>query len=158
MYTRVLSFLFFLSFITVCSYGQQTGKIAGTITDRKTGETLIGLTVKINNTNNGVSTDVNGHYIIGALSPGKYNITFSYVGYQSKNITDIDVAAGATTNLDVVMEEAASNSLAEVVVTASAKKESLNALYAQQKTSIRVSDGISAEQIKRSRIKIRAKY
>ena len=150
MYTRVLSFLFFLSFITVCSYGQQTGKIAGTITDRKTGETLIGLTVKINNTNNGVSTDVNGHYIIGALSPGKYNITFSYVGYQSKNITDIDVAAGATTNLDVVMEEAASNSLAEVVVTASAKKESLNALYAQQKNSARVSDGISAESIRKS--------
>ena len=150
MYTRVLSFLFFLSFITLCSYGQQTGKIAGTITDRKTGETLIGLTVKINNTNNGVSTDVNGHYIIGALSPGKYNITFSYVGYQSKNITDIDVAAGATTNLDVVMEEAASNSLAEVVVTASAKKESLNALYAQQKNSARVSDGISAESIRKS--------
>ncbi|HXH98788.1 MAG TPA: TonB-dependent receptor [Sphingobacteriaceae bacterium] len=147
------SFLSIFAFLLISAttiFGQLPGKISGKVSDKKTGETLIGLTVKINGTTSGVSTDVEGRYTLGNLAPGKYAITLSYIGYQSKSITDIDVAAGKTTILDVIMEEAASQALAEVVITATARQESMNTLYAQQKNSARVSDGISAESIRRS--------
>ena len=143
---------FILSFLLISHsvYSQQTGKIAGKVTDTKTGETLIGLTVKIIGSTSGASTDVEGRYSLGNLNPGKYSLTFSYIGYQSKNITEIEVTAGKTTNLDVTIGEASSQALQEVVVTATIRQESVNALYAQQKNSVRVSDGISSESIRRS--------
>jgi TonB-dependent receptor len=129
---------------------QESGKIFGKITDKKTGETLIGLSVKIAGTTSGVSTNVNGQYVLAGLKPGKYTLLFSYIGYQSKQITDIEVGSGKTTTLDIVMDEALTQNLKEVVITASAKQESTNTLYAQQKNSSRISDGVSAESIKKS--------
>ena len=147
---RNLSFLFLLILGTQAGYSQVNGKISGKVSDSKSGETLIGLTVKITGATLGASTDIEGRYTLGNLNPGKYNLTFSYIGYQSKNITDIEVLAGKTTNLDVIMEEATSLALAEVVITATVRQESINGLYAQQKNSVRISDGISAESIRKS--------
>ena len=134
---------------TLSVLGQATGKISGRVTDKNTGETLLGLSVKVDGTTNGVMTDVEGRYILGGLKAGKNSVTFSYVGYKTKNITDVEVAQGQVTNLDVVMEEAGEQ-LAEVVITATARQESLNGLYAKQKNSVRVTDGISAESIRKS--------
>ncbi|MEJ7780498.1 MAG: TonB-dependent receptor [Daejeonella sp.] len=147
---RKFSFLLLLLLTSYTALSQQAGKISGKINDTKTGEALIELTVKITGSQSGASTDVEGRYTLGNLTPGKYSLTFSYIGYQSKNITDIDVLAGKTTNLDVTMSEASSQALAEVVITATLRQESVNSLYAQQKNSVRVSDGISSESIKRS--------
>jgi TonB-dependent receptor len=147
---RKFNFLLLLLLISHAAFSQQTGKISGKVSDTKSGETLIGLTVKITGSNSGASTDIDGHYSLGNLNPGKYSLTFSYIGYQSKNITEIEVSAGKTTNLDVTLDEAGSQSLAEVVITATLRQESVNALYAQQKNSVRVSDGISSESIRRS--------
>ena len=146
---KILSLSIFCSLITINLFGQQPGKITGKVTDKKTGETLIGLTVKQNGTTNGVFTDVEGRYTLSNLAPGKHAITFTYVGYKSKSITDIEVAADKVTTLDVVMEEAGEQ-LAEVVITATARQESIGSLYAKQKNSVTVSSGISSEQIRKS--------
>ena len=144
------SFLFLLILATQVGYSQLNGKISGKVTDSKSGETLIGLTVKITAATLGASTDIEGRYTLGNLNPGKYNLTFSYIGYQSKNITDIEVLAGKTTSLDVVMEEASSLALEEVVITATVRQESISALYAQQKNSISISSGITSELIRKT--------
>ena len=148
----LLNLSFFLSFSLSSHsvFSQQTGKIAGKVTDTKTGETLIGLTVKITGSTLGASTDVEGRYTLGNLDPGKYSLTFSYIGYQSKNITDIEVAAGKTINLDVTIDEANSQALDEVVITATIRQESISGLYAQQKNSVSISSGITSEQIRRT--------
>ncbi len=146
----IFSFLVFFLLISHAALSQQAGKISGKVNDTKTGEALIGLTVKITGSTSGASTDVEGRYTLGNLTPGKYSLTFSYIGYQPKNITEIEVLAGKTTNLDVTMSEATSQALAEVVITATIRQESVNALYAQQKNSVRVSDGISSESIRKS--------
>lgn len=143
-----LLIVFILSVFVVTA--QQTGRIAGKVTDKKSGEALIGLTVKVEGANKGVSTDVEGRYNIGGLAAGRYTLTFSYVGYQTKRISDIAVRAGAVSALDLVMDEAGGQQLQQVVITASARQESVGALYAQQKNSISISSGISAEQIRRS--------
>ncbi|WP_131539934.1 TonB-dependent receptor [Pedobacter nototheniae] len=135
--------------ISVLSYAQ-TGKISGKITDNKTGETLIGVTVKISGTTKGASTDVEGRYIIPSLIPGKYIVEVSYVGYASKSISDVEVKVNNATTLDVVMVEAGSQNLSDVVIRGNASKESINTLYANQKSSISISSGISAELIRKS--------
>ncbi|MFA6946609.1 MAG: TonB-dependent receptor, partial [Pedobacter sp.] len=147
---RILSLNLLLILGTLAAFSQQPGKISGKVSDSKTNETLIGLTVKLTGSTLGASTDVEGKYTLGNLAPGKYSLTFSYIGYQSKNITDIEVLAGKITNLDVVMVEANSQALAEVVITATVRQESINGLYAQQKNSVRISDGISSESIRKS--------
>ncbi|MCX2574706.1 TonB-dependent receptor [Pedobacter sandarakinus] len=138
-----------ISFLSIVAYAQ-TGKISGTVTDKKTGETLIGVTVRVKGTTKGVSTDVDGHYILQAMASGKYLLEFSYVGYQTKEISEVDVKAPAVTNLNVILAEASGQNLQEVVIKASFKQESINTLYAQQKNSALISDGISSEQIKKS--------
>src|SRR5690606_19848821 len=47
----------------------QTGKIAGTITDAESGETLVGVNVLIEGTTQGSVTDVDGYYVILNVSP-----------------------------------------------------------------------------------------
>jgi TonB-dependent receptor len=133
----------------VLVFAQGTGKIAGTVTDGKTGETLIGVSVKLAGTNKGVGTDVDGKYVLGGLAPGKHTIEISYISYATKRITDVEVKANVVTSLNVVMEEA-SSTLKQVIITGSFKQESVNALYAQQKNSPSISDGISSDVIKKS--------
>jgi len=130
-------------------FAQGTGKIAGKITDKKTGEPIIGATVKIEGTGKAIATDVEGRYIIGGLATGKYVLSASFISYTPKNITEIEIKDNATTTVDVTLEES-SSTLNQVVITASVKKETVAALYAQQKSSVRVSDGISSETIRRS--------
>lgn len=128
----------------------QTGKISGVVSDKKSGETLIGVSVKIAGTTKGVGTDVDGKYVLTGLNAGKYVIEVSYVGYSTKKVTDVEVKSGITTSLNVVMEEASSQTLNQVVITANFKQESINSLYALQKNSSVISDGISSDQIKKS--------
>ena len=137
-------------FASAFVFAQGTGKIAGTVKDKKTGETLIGVSVKLAGTTKGVGTDIDGKYTLGGLATGKHTIEISYVSYATKKITDVEVKAGAVTTLNVVMEESTSQTLNQVVITGSYKQESVNALYALQKNSAAISDGISSDIIKKS--------
>lgn len=136
--------------MSAAGFAQGTGKISGTITDKKTGETLIGVTVKIANTSNGLSTDVEGRYLLSGLTPGTYTVQASYIGYSTKNITEVVVKANVTTPVNIIMEESNSQNLNEVVITSRAKQESINTLFANQKNSLSISSGISAELIRKS--------
>ncbi|MGY4385511.1 TonB-dependent receptor [Pedobacter sp. UYP24] len=128
----------------------QTGRISGKVSDKKSGETLIGVTVRVKGTTKGIATDVDGKYSLPGLLAGKYILVFQYVGYNTKEISDVEVAAGKSTAFDIVLDEAGGENLNEVVIQGSFKKESVNALYAQQKNSAVISDGVSSESIKRS--------
>jgi TonB-dependent receptor len=136
--------------ISATVFAQGTGKISGTVSDKKSGETLIGVTVKIKGTNTGIATDVEGRYTLTGLAAGNHILTYQYVGYNGKEISDVVVTAGQNTILNVILEESNLQNLAEVVIQGSFKKESVNALYAKQKNNAAISDGISSELIKRS--------
>lgn len=83
----------------------QNSWVSGTVTDEK-GESLIGVTVRVEGTSVGTATDIDGKYRLeGAF--GK-TISFSYVGYKS-----LEIKASSNT-LDVVMEE--DNKLLDEVV------------------------------------------
>jgi iron complex outermembrane receptor protein len=76
---RLLSFV--LIFCAV-SAGAQLYDLKGIIKDGDTGETLIGATVILGN-GSGTVTGVNGQFKL-QLAPGKYEVSASYVGYETE--------------------------------------------------------------------------
>lgn len=110
------SLIFFLLSNTV-TYPGQTGKIAGSVKDKKTGESLIGVNIFIENTSLGAVSDINGYYYILNIPPGKYTIIASMVGYRSMKVTNVYVAADKTTNVNYELE-VQRYGLKEVIVTA----------------------------------------
>ncbi|MDR6785565.1 hypothetical protein ABIE26_004275 [Pedobacter africanus] len=126
----------------------QTGKISGKVSDKKTGETLIGVTVKIKGTTQGASTDVDGKYVLGGLTAGKYMLEATYIGYTVKTIADVEVKSG-TTVLDIALEESNSQKLNEVVVTGQAGRESQTAILMSQKNATEIKQGIGIQEMSR---------
>lgn len=144
---RIISMLFALLFISV--QAMALGKIAGKVTDEKTGETVIGANVIIKGTANGTATDVDGNFVLN-VAAGTYTVEVKYIGYQTKEVADVKVAGNGTTDLNIAMTEASSTTLNEVVITTTLKKENISALYTMQKNNVAVSSGISADIIQRS--------
>jgi TonB-dependent receptor len=125
------------------------GNIAGKVTDEKTGEPLIGATVMVKGTSFGTVTDVDGRFTI-PVDAGDYTVEVKYMGYGNKEISEVHVTDGNAATLNVVVTPKKSTELSEVTVRSSFKKENIAALYAVQKSSPTIQDGISAEIIRRS--------
>lgn len=128
----------------------QTGKITGKIIDAKTGETLPGATAIIEGTTKGASADFDGNFSINNVPAGKVNLIVSYISYDNKKLTGIEVKANDVTNINIQLETSTSQNLQEVTVTVEIAKENTAALVLMQKNNISVSDGVSAETIKRT--------
>jgi outer membrane receptor protein involved in Fe transport len=76
------------------------GKISGKIIDAATKEPLIGANVVVVNTNLGAASDINGDYFILNITPGTYEVKFSYVGYAPKTYQDVRIVANITFELN----------------------------------------------------------
>ncbi|MGJ1265366.1 TonB-dependent receptor domain-containing protein [Sphingobacterium spiritivorum] len=126
---------------------QQPGRIGGKIVDDR-GEVLIGASIKVLQNNQAMQSSVDGSYTF-SLDPGSYTIEVSYISFQTKRITEVNVKADELTSLNIVLNPSTST-LDQVVVSGSFKKESVAGLYAKQKNAASVTDGISAEQIART--------
>jgi len=122
----------------------EPGRITGKITDDR-GEVMPSTTIKIVETGQTVQTTVDGKYSI-SIAPGTYTLEISYISYQKQRITDVMVRSRENTTLDISMKPD-SKGLSEVTITSTYKKASVAGLYAQQKNTSNLSDGISAEQI-----------
>lgn len=128
----------------------QKGRIEGTITDSKTGETLPGATILIEGTTKGAVADFDGKFSINAIEPGKVTLIASYISYTSKKIADVTVTAGEPTQVNVLLEPSTSKDLQAIDVVVTLNKENNTALVLQQKNSSAVTDGISAETIRKT--------
>ncbi len=115
-----LTFYIFLSLILnqAAIYSGQTGKIAGTIKDKNTGELLIGANIIIENSTMGAAADINGEYFILNVPPGQYNLIASMMGYQSMKVTGVVVEADKTTRINFELEAKTLQLSKEIVVTA----------------------------------------
>ncbi|MGE5315921.1 MAG: TonB-dependent receptor [Acidobacteriota bacterium] len=94
-----------------------TGKIAGRITDEKSGEPIVGATIMIIGSAVGAASDIEGAYLIGNVSPGTYSLSISVVGYRKKIVQNVQVNVDFTTRIDAKMSSEEVN-LDAVVVTA----------------------------------------
>jgi outer membrane receptor protein involved in Fe transport len=91
-----------LSFLVSSAFAQTgVGKISGNVMDADTREPLIGANVIVLGTNHGAATDIEGNYFILNITPGTYDVKFSYVGYASKTLQGVRIVANITYELNV---------------------------------------------------------
>lgn len=107
---------------TSTSAENQRFTISGTITDKNTGESLIGVTVRVlESEGTGVATNTYGFYSL-TLPEGEYTIIYSHVGYRQQ--TEL-VTLDENKKINIEFEDAASE-LDEVTVTARRADENVS--------------------------------
>ena len=115
VFASSISLLIFL--LGTLVYAGTTGKIAGKMIDKVTGEALVGANVIILGTTMGASADLDGNYFILNIPPGEYQVKASSIGYSSFTIQKVRVSVDQTTKIDFELSPE-SIELADVVVTA----------------------------------------
>lgn len=95
--------------------------INGRVKDGETGDDIVGATVAIEELSQGMATNIDGFYSL-SLSPGKYTITYKFVGYETErrvvNLYD-------NGNLDIELFSR-SETLEEIVVHGRPDDENIN--------------------------------
>jgi len=111
---KFITTLAILILISLTSFAQTNGIIRGNIKDKNTQELIIGATVIIEGTTNGVSSDADGNYKL-TIPVGTYRLKVSYIGYVSLVKENIIVTSGNDQIVNFELEQVASD-LKEVVV------------------------------------------
>lgn len=147
-YFSILALSLFNCLFAQQIFAQKT-VIAGKIVDKSTGETLIGVSVKVTGAViTGAITDFDGNYTV-AVEPGAYTVNCTYTSYQNFTVEGFEAKPGMANMLDVAM--AADNySLTEIVVTATQVRNTDASLIALQRRALSIQDGISSQQISRT--------
>ncbi|MDR2148447.1 MAG: SusC/RagA family TonB-linked outer membrane protein [Tannerella sp.] len=105
---RLLAFLLLFTGFATGIYAQ-TVSVSGTVRDEN-GEALIGASVLVKGTQNGVITDADGNFQLSNV-PSNATLVVSYISYQT-----LEVPVGGKTSLNITLEPDA-NALQEVIVT-----------------------------------------
>ncbi len=144
-----LSLYFFLAIFTTLSSlsaAAQNVRITGKIINQRN-QPVAGATVGIKGQRS-VPANADGEFVL-SVPAGNYTITVSAIGYKTKEVSDVDVKAGADNTVDIVLEDK-KEELGEVVVTSSRRQESTNALLTFQKNNTAMSSGLAADFIRRT--------
>jgi|GEM_PF-177851 len=135
--------------LTLPVYGQNTGKITGTITDSENGEALVGANVQIVGTSLGAATDEDGEYTISNVPAGNYDLRASYIGYEQMTRESVKLAGGQTLTLDFALQQSVLES-EQVEVEGEVQQGSELQRLVEKKASISFQDAVSSEQISRA--------
>ena len=93
-----------VTLLATTAFAATTGKIAGTVTDKQTGEPLPGVNVVIAGTNIGAATNIQGEFFIINVPPGKYTLKVNLIGYRPVDVTNVVVTTDLTTRVDLELE------------------------------------------------------
>jgi len=143
--TKLLSLItFFFGLISAA----QTGKVSGAVIDGEFNDPMPFSNILVKGTSTGTTSDFDGKYEL-ELDEGTHTLAFSFVGYETKEVSDIVVKAGEVVELDVVLNTS-QNALETVVITTSVKRNTESAVLNLQKKSVTLLDGLSAQSIKKT--------
>jgi iron complex outermembrane recepter protein len=109
--SKIIPLCIIFLFITVL-YAQANGGVSGKVTSN--GTALVGVSVIANPSGLGATTDVDGKYAL-SLSAGDYVLSFSSVGYTTRNIT-VKIVDGEQKTLDVALTQKEESAETVVVV------------------------------------------
>ncbi|UII74588.1 TonB-dependent receptor [Flagellimonas sp. HMM57] len=147
---RLFLLILTLVFTTEMIAQGTTGSIVGKLTDKElNNEPLAFANVLIKGTTTGTTSDFDGLYEIAGVEPGTYTVVYSYLGYETIEIPNVEVVADKVTNIDVPMSASAGFELDEVVVTTVSRKDSETALLLDQKKAVEIKTSIGAQELAR---------
>ncbi len=136
-------------FLTIASFAQ-SGKIAGKVTDEKTGNPVAGVSILIKETGKGAASNQDGSFILSIEKGKKYTLTISSTNYEGKEITEVETGSDGIAHLDIALTLKTTTGAEVVVRSTTARRESVNALISFQRTTNTVASVISSEAIRRS--------
>ena len=94
----------------------------------------------------GTTTDFDGKYSLD-LEPGEYTLTFSFVGYQTIEVSEVLIKSDEVEQVDVTLS---TNTLDEIIITTTVRKNTESAVLDIQKKSAVMLDGLSSQGIKKA--------
>jgi hypothetical protein len=146
--TRALLLLAFL--IPTQAFAQQArGFLAGRVLERESGRPLDFANIVVVGTEARAQADLDGRFRF-PIAAGVYSVRVTRIGNAPTQIDSVRIVAGETTTINVALGAAVIR-LTGIAVTATAVQQaSEDALLLAQKSAPRVSDGISAEAIRRA--------
>ncbi|MCX7984977.1 MAG: TonB-dependent receptor [Bacteroidetes bacterium] len=147
-YRIVLTVLLFFSLVLQAQVSSQK-KIVGKVIDAETGEPIIGANVYLEGTTRGASTDLEGSFVITGVQEGTYTIIVSALSYGKKKIPQFTVTDASVYTLNIQLKPETIKSR-EVVVEGAALMSYEGVLLKQRKNAATVSDGVSADQMKKA--------
>jgi hypothetical protein len=134
--------------ITFSQVAAQGGTIEGVITDKSTGETIIGANIIIDGTLTGTSTDLDGKFVL-KVAPGTYKIKIMFISYETVLVEGVVVESGKPAYLNVALAEV-STEIEGVQVIARRITNTEGAMISAIRSGNVVIAGITAQQIMRS--------
>lgn len=126
---------FILLFCSFSAFTQNYTSITGRVTDRQSGEALIGVSIISSNPDWGTISDELGNFSLDIPAQDTIVFTFSYVGYETKRIVSTCIGACF---IDVQLNSGVS--LREIVISSNSFEEQKNAVQMSVST-------LSADQI-----------
>ncbi len=142
------NFILFILFLSAYTVAAQTGTLRGKVVDQSTGEPLIGVSISVVGTDFGTATDFDGFFTL-KIPEGVYNIQLSYISFSNLMITDVKIKSGETVVMDNLVMEEFSEALDEVVVKATAVRNSEAGVLLLKKRSANMIDGISSSSFRK---------
>lgn len=129
----------------------QTGIIKGSIVNSKTQEPLTGATITIEGTSYGAAADSEGSFLIGNIPSGIYQVTGSYLSYETLTKEGVAVRAGDTTTIEMALAPEGI-SLKAVEITAKPNREAEHIQLAEQRKSLTAIQQVGAHELSRKGI------
>jgi TonB-dependent receptor len=142
-----INFLIYTLLFSLFSFAQK-GTLTGIVSDKDAANAPLPFAnVLVKGTTNGVTTDENGKYAL-SLDAGSYVIQFSFVGYESSEVT-VNIVSGKTQTVNGALGSGGYK-LKDVVITAiSRNREKETALIAEQKNAIEMKQAIGSQELSR---------
>lgn len=103
---RSLLLIVFIAILPALLFAATTGKIAGKVVDKETGEALPAVNVTIDGTSMGAATDINGEYFILNIPVGAYTVRAQMISYKAMVMKDVRVKVDLTTRINFSLEAA----------------------------------------------------
>lgn len=150
-YMQIMKKFILITFMSAYGWTINAGVVKGTITDKQSGEPLTGATVIATENSVGTTADIDGNYELN-LAAGTYTLTVRYVGYRSIVKKGVGVPAKGEIVINFPMGTD-SLTLSEVSVIARIRNNTETAQIQEQRQSLVVQTGVSAQQIARTQDK-----
>jgi hypothetical protein len=138
---RISTLLALFLFLGFQIQAQNTGSLTGTVKDKLTQEALIGVSIKLEGSEIGAATDLEGNFRITGIPSKSYNVVASYVGYAPQTKFNVVITSGNANQLNFELDPDG-KALGEVLVSVN---RSVRIASAETPLSIQ---SLSVEEIK----------
>ncbi|MCH8566843.1 MAG: TonB-dependent receptor [Balneolales bacterium] len=144
-----ISLLFLIGLVSIqtamATQQDQRSTIYGIVTDSENGDPLTGVTVIVQGTNIGTSTDIEGRFRLRRVPVGAQTLAFTYVGYESFEV-GVVIESGIQLRKDIVLQ-ISSLELEGVSIIAQAVGQA--GAFNRQRNAPNIVTVVSDEQIQR---------